>query len=356
VSMTKGLGVGVVSSGKMGRVYLHWFSRNPNCVLRALYNRTFENARACIAEYGIRYCSSWEELVTSPDIDIVGLCGPPSLHAAQTVAAARARKSILCEKPMAASLSECWDMIGAAEQFGVTLMIGFQMRFHVVVRCVDELVERIGRPFHLELVFPMYRAGVTWRHRLVEGGGVLSANCSHLFDLARHWLGEIGHLSAENSILVRGREVEDQSIAIVRFRSGATGLIYGTYNDRREPAIQGAILGTEGQIGFTLSPYRPELNRVSLMIKGSKEQIELAGGSIVDPVYPGYCDSFKQEIDHFVTCVLENREPLVTGLDGLKAMEAVFAAYESQRQDTKVSLPLRGFEIDGLELCFPKSL
>jgi UDP-N-acetyl-2-amino-2-deoxyglucuronate dehydrogenase len=356
VSMTKELGVGVVSSGKMGRVYLHWFSRNPTCKLRALYNRTFENARASIAEYGIRFCSSWEELVSSPDIDIVGLCGPPSLHAAQAVAAARARKSVLCEKPMAASLSECRGMIEVVEQFGVTLMIGFQLRFHVVVRCIDELLGRIGRPFHLELMFPMYRPGVTWRHRLVEGGGVLNANCCHLFDLARHWLGEIGHLSAENNIVVRGREVEDLSIAIFRFRSGATGLIYGTYNDRREPAIEGTILGTEGQIGFTLSPYRPELNRVSLMIEDSEEHIDLSEASNLDPVYPGHCDSFKQEIDHFVTCVLERREPLVTGLDGLKAMEAVFAAYESQRRGTKVYLPLQGFEVDGLELCFPEYL
>lgn len=352
--MADKLGVGVVSSGKMGRVYLHWFSQNPNCELTALYNRTYEKARDCIEQYGVRFYARWEELVTSPEVDIVGLCSPPSLHAAQTVAAARAGRSVLCEKPMASSLQECQEMIAAAKQTGATLMLGFQMRFHTVVRSVDQLIERIGRPFHLEFIFPMYRAGVTWRHRLAEGGGVLNANCSHLFDLARHWFGEISHVAAENSIIARGREVEDHSIAILRFRSGATGFIYGTYNDRREAAIRGTILGTEGQINFILSPYKPESNSLVLITKDSVERIELPASSAIDPVYPGHLDSFKQEIDHFVTCVLENREPLVTGFDGLKAMEAVFAAYESQRKRTKISLPLPRFEMDGFDRCFPE--
>ncbi len=352
--MADKLRVGVVSSGKMGRVYLHWFSQNPNCELTALYNRTYEKARDCVERYGVEFYAHWEELVTSPEVDIVGLCGPPSLHAAQAVTAARAGKSVLCEKPMASSLQECQEMIAAAKQTEVTLMLGFQMRFHTVVRSLDQLIERIGRPFHLEFIFPMYRKGVTWRHKLVEGGGVLNANCSHLFDLARHWLGEISHMSAENSIVARGREVEDHSIAIFRFLTGATGFIYGTYNDRREAAIRGTILGTEGQINFVLSPYKPEWNSLVLMTGESEERIELPVPSAIDPVYPGHLDSFKQEIDHFVTCVLANRKPLATGLDGLKATEAVFAAYESQRRGTKISLPLQRFEMGGFEYCFPE--
>lgn len=347
------LRVGIIGAGKMARIYLRWFSHHPDCVPAGLYNRTPDRAAELVEGYNLHFYERWDDLVSSTEIDLVGDCGPSQARADRVVAALEAGKAVLCEKPLAASLSECERIRSASERCEAPLIIGFQMRYHPIVETVTSWLPEIGYPFHIEFIFPQYRPGPSWRYYLEEGGGVLHSNCSHLFDLAKLWLGDIESVCAEQGVVTSGRQVEDHSLALLRFRSGATGMIYGTYQDRRKSAIHGAILGTDGHIEFILSPYEPGANRVSLVSDDGRKCWEPALRSETDPIYPGYLDAFAKEIQHFVDYVLGRSPRGANAQDGYSASEAVFAAYESQAHGIKVYLPLDPSVPRDNNRCFP---
>ncbi len=347
--------VGILGAGKMGRIYGDAFSRNEYCTVAAVYNRTAESGRELAARHGARYVGEWEELVRSPDIDLIGVCTPSNLHCAQVEAAAQAGKHILCEKPMANNHMECERMTRACKARGVTLMIGFQMRFHPVVRTVGEHLPNLGDIYHVNFNFGMYRPKMDWRNSLNQGGGALKELGSHLFDLCTLWVAPIAHLSCENNRVEPGREIEDHSIVLMRFANGATGYIYCGYEDRREPKICGVLMGRKGQINLTFSPYKTEDSAVRLIDETGTFVRDIPVSIPVDesPIYPGHCDSFLREIDHFVECIRNKEDPLVGGAEGRRSMEAVCAAYTAQRRGRKINLPPAQFEPGKLRECFP---
>ena len=107
----KKLRIGILGCGKMGRVHAEWFSRNPCCEVAALYNRTYAKAEALAGLYsGAKVVKNWMKIVTSPDIDVIGICTPSHEHLEQLESSVRAGKHVLCEKPMASSLEESKKM------------------------------------------------------------------------------------------------------------------------------------------------------------------------------------------------------------------------------------------------------
>jgi UDP-N-acetyl-2-amino-2-deoxyglucuronate dehydrogenase len=307
-------------------------------------------------KYGGCLYADWRDLLAADEVELVGICTPADMHCEQTVLACEAGKHVLCEKPMAPSLAECERMIAVARANGVTLMIGFQIRFHPVVRKVDEVVKRLGRLYHLDFEFPLYRPGFNWRHRRVMLGGVLKEAGIHLLDLACHWLGEVAYVSAETGVAEKRREVEDYAIVTLRFHSGAAARIYCSFFDRRPSVIKGNLLGERGQLLLSLSSYRPEDSRLTLLDDAGERAIplDMPWPENVDPIYPGYLNSFGQEIAYFVESVDTCFTPIIGGEVGRRAVEIALAAYESQRRGSKIPLPLKSFSTDDLDACFPQ--
>jgi len=222
----------------------------------------------------------------------------------------------------------------------VKVGVGFQMRFHPVIRKVDELLRRIGELFHLDFVFGMYRPEVTWRHQSLQGGGVLRELGSHLVDLAIHWAGDVSAVSAQNRIISAPRKVEDYSVNLLEFSSGATGYLSCNYFDRRSRAIFGNLIGSTGQIAWQFSSYDPQDSRVSLYTNSGKEEalLDMPGENDIDVVYPGHLNSFAREIDHFVDCILNDKEPLAGPVEGSKAIEVIDASYKSTKKCERIEL------------------
>ena len=347
------LGVGILGAGKMGRVYAHWFAANPHCRVAAIYNRTSSRAADLAAGYpGARVFKSWKSLVSDSDIAIVGICTPSHEHLAQVRAALAAGKHILCEKPMANDVNQCREIAALSRAARSKMMVGFQMRFHPVVATVDRLLLRIGPIYHVDFNFGLYRPGITWRHRLLQGGGVLKELSSHLFDLMQHWVGQITAIAGQNRIIETGREVEDYSASQLEFATGASGFLFSSYHDHRSSCIRGNLMGLAGQLEFQFSSYDPADSRVTLYTKNT-ETIPVPIPDQIDAVYPGHLDSFRREIDHFVECVLLNRQPLVTAEDGCRVLEIIDGSYESTRLGGQpVRLPLADFDSTRLAACF----
>jgi predicted dehydrogenase len=347
------LKVGILGCGKMGHVYARWFQEHPECQLKALYNRTRSRAEALGEQYpDAEVFDHWEDLIKS-GVDIIGICTPSHEHAAQFEWAIENGKHVLCEKPMAADIHQARRMAEAAGKSGVVTMIGFQMRFHPVILKVKELLPRIGPVFHLDWVFGMHRPEITWRHKAIQSGGVMKELACHLFDLGYSWLGEYESISSMNRIIRRGREVEDYSVNIFRFRNGTTGYLSANYEDRRSRAIKCNLFGLRGQIEFQFSSYEPDDSKVFYYRdEGNKEEIPVDIPGKIDEVYPGHLDSFQKEIDEFVFCIMNASMPSVGCREGAYALEIIDAAYESSRVGQRVNLPLAAFDVTKIKDCF----
>lgn len=325
----------------MGKVYAHWFSRHQHTEVVAFYNRTHSRAQALAQEYpGSHPKATWQEITEDPDIDVIGICTPSHEHCEQLASAVQAGKHVLCEKPMARNGDECRQMCEIAAASPVTVGVGFQMRFHPVIQKVDELLPRIGEVFHIDFVFGMYRPEVTWRHQSSQGGGVLSELGSHLVDLGAHWLGEISAVSAQNRIISHPRAVEDYSVNLLEFSSGATGYLSCNYFDRRSRAIFGNLIGATGQIVWQFSSYDPQDSCVTLYTDAGKEEVslDLHAEDDSDLIYPGHLNSFAREIDHFVDCILNDKKPLAGPVEGRRAIEVIDASYKSTKQGKRIEL------------------
>ena len=352
--MAKSLRVAVSGCGKAGMAQLHWYARHPNCEIVALYDPDEGKAKALAANYDASALPSWEALASESEADLISLCGPESARCRQAVAALEHGSHVLCEKPFANTLEECDAMIAAARRHQVSLLAFFNMRFHPVVQAVDCLIDEIGSIYAARLSYTQFRSAVSWRHKLAQGGGVLKSQGVHAIDLLLGWLGRVKTVAGEMAIIHPAREVEDFALITLRFESGAVGEVYTAYTDRQPEAMTAQLQGTRGKISFRLSPYHPEMNQVHITRAGETESVPLRNPDALDPVYPGLLDSSRRAVAHIVEGILAGRRSKMDGGAGRRSIEIVLAGYESQRNGTKVVLPLRSFDQASLADCFPR--
>jgi predicted dehydrogenase len=227
--------------------------------LVSLSGRTAEPLERARARWG------WAEAVTDwraqVEDDRVGLFvngGPNDVHAEPTIAAARAGKHVVCEKPLGRDAAESYEMWQAAESAGVTNLCGLNYRFVPAVRLARELLDagELGEVVHFRLRYLQSWSWdadpKAWRFDPERSGtGVLGDIGSHAIDLARYLAGEISSVSAAVRTIVPGRPVDDHFVAAVEFESGVIGtlecsqLAIGRANSN---AFE--IYGTKGSLTF----------------------------------------------------------------------------------------------------------
>jgi len=348
----KKLGVAILGSGKAGKYHLYWYSKNKNCKIIGIYNRTKENAIESVDRYNAEYFDNWKELISKENVDIVSICTLPSFHYEQTVFSLKNCKNVLCEKPMAPTVGECSEMIRESKKRKKILSIMFNMRLHPVILKTNEIIKEIGDIFHVYINFPYYRKNVSWRHLAGYGGGVLMENISHMIDLVGIWMKgkKIRYVSGESFVVNKDRELDDQSLLIIRYEDNSLVSIYGSYNDfgfysYDKEAIYGTILGTKGKIVFIFNSYDKDFNYLYLIKDGKRQEIKIKTTDEIDEIYPGHLDSFGKVINNFVESVLNEKSPIIDAKDGLKTVEIINAAYLSEFKQRKIKFPLKDLKI-----------
>ena len=147
--------VGLIGCGKIGQVrHLPEYAANPNCKITALYDINLERAKALAEQYGAAAYPSVEALLAS-DVDAVSVCSSNTSHAEIAIAALKAGKHVLCEKPMATTLEDCEAMVAAARAAGKHLMIGQNQRLAGAHKKAKELIEAgaIGKVLTFKTAF-----------------------------------------------------------------------------------------------------------------------------------------------------------------------------------------------------------
>ena len=375
--------VGCGVAGWMG--HLPWIWENPDAELVGICDADRERAEEARKRYDAEFAlTNYDELLDRKDVDGVCICTPPMLHRDMAVAAASAKKHILLEKPMGRNVSECKEIVAAAEENGVFLMVGHEKRFHHSCQKIKQIIDRgdLGKLFALDvhwsatvknapdkLIPDGYRENYEWRWKDTSGGGgILLDHLPHYVDLWRWWTGsEVESVYAE--VLNVTRDYldrpdigvwEDFCRISVRFKNGVLGAFEtGTVGRGLSPILQngsdlgawsefGTLLGTQGQLVYDFLPWdSPEHGRIminSLVGQSPPErgwyQVAFAdakrapGGPLSPTTNETYM--FRAQTDHFVQSIKTATPPEVDGRDGIVTIAAVEAAYASQRTGSRV--------------------
>lgn len=290
----------------------------------------------------------YEDVLADKDVDAVILVSPPWLHMPQAIQAFEAGKHVLCEKPMARTVDECRQMIEAAEKHKRTLMVAFMKRFNRSFKWIKEQIEtgELGTIFEVKVdwSWPQYALG-GWRDKRDNLGGLYFDHGSHTIDLCRWWLGEIESVGAEVRLLLEGREVEDFAQAVYRHSSGAISTHYNSRMTHRPLRECYVIEGSKATVTIECVNEWSFTNMDAFVVKKY-----VHGQCTVMP--QGYFCNVDDAIDadwmylnslrYFCRTVLEGKKPeFNTGLDGLKAVEGINAAYLSSHKHQTLKLPLQ---------------
>jgi 1,5-anhydro-D-fructose reductase (1,5-anhydro-D-mannitol-forming) len=252
--------------------------------------------------------------------DAVYIATPVFLHAPQTIAALRAGRHVLCEKPMALNYPDALAMQKAAEDTGRTLGIAYYRRMYPKVDRARELIEAgaIGRPVFAEATShdwfcptDGFRGWLTDPQR--AGGGPLYDIASHRFDLMNYFFGKPARVSGHLSTLIHAIVVEDNATVLIEYESGVRGLVDVRWHSR-VPRDEFRIRGTEGELELT------PLNGPSLVHPGGTEQI------------PAHQNLHYPCIENFVSAVLDGNPPRSTGATALAAEWVIAQACGAQER------------------------
>lgn len=286
--------------------------------------------------------TDYQELLAQADIDIVSVCTPNAYHHPATVAAAKAGKHVLCEKPISLNLELAQEMIDVCRDAGVLLQIGHHMRSNGAAYRAKQIIDsgELG-----ELTFLRLRQAHDWTgdetvkpsfgSKANSGGGTLLDNGCHMFDLARYFAGEVRELYARTATLKFDVEVEDTSVVSLQFASGALG------------SVENAWTATGWEEGFWLYGTRGSLeysNRWEAPVLKHRFR-ESPGTSWADTdlaIYdfktegPGQ-SNHERHIANFLAAIRGERDVICTGEDGLESVRLVLASYESAEQGRAVA-------------------
>jgi predicted dehydrogenase len=319
---------GVLSTAKIARTaVIPALRRAARCRLVAVASRDAARAREVAERFEIpRVHASYEALLADPEVDAVYIPLPNHLHVEWSVAALRAGKHVLCEKPLALTAADAERVIAEAERSGRRLMEAFMYRLHPSWQAVVDLVAagRIGRLSAVQSWFSYYNDDPTnIRNVLAYGGGALYDIGCYGVNLSRLLFG--GEPNAVAATIVRdpATGVDILSAAILRFGSGIATF---TCSTRVEPDQRVHIYGTEGRISLGI-PFNIPPDRET-------EVFVTAGGE--PPVAPNTevlrfppADPYAVETERFAAAILDGTPTPVPPEDAvanLRVLERIFAA------------------------------
>jgi predicted dehydrogenase len=360
------LNVALIGYDFMGRVHsnawrqvAHFFKDVPfEPVLKVVVGRTEANVAEARDRLGFeQYATRWQDVMARSDIDVIDICTPGDAHADIAVAAAAARKAILCEKPLANTLAEAERMLAAVQKAGVIHMLCHNYRRCPAVTLAKQIIDQgqIGTIHHYRGVYlqdwivdPAFP--LVWRlDRTRAGSGSLGDLVSHTLDLSRYLVGEPIEVSGLLKTFVserplpedpgrRGRvTVDDSAQALVKFANGAVGYYEGTrFAPGRKNYNRLEINGSKGSVVWDLE----RMNELDVYVEeGPNSGFRTI--SVTHPEHPyisawwppghiiGFEHSFTHTVYDFMRAIADGKQPRPNFEDGLQNQRGLDAIERS---------------------------
>jgi predicted dehydrogenase len=347
------IGFGIVGAGMISRFHAKALAEVRGAKLVACCYTAPGRAAALAAEVGCRGYDSLEAMLVDKDVDAVTVGTPSGAHMDPAVAAARAGKHVIVEKPLEITLKKCDKIIDACDKAGVKLGSIFPSRFHDSSKLMKQAVDagRFGRLTLGDAYVKWYRTqqyydSGAWRGTwALDGGGALMNQAVHTVDLLAWFMGPVAEVQAYTATLAHERiEVEDVAAATLRFENGALGVIEATtaafpgYLKRIELHGSGgsAVLEEEDIKNWDFAKKERSDAAVLRQMNARKS----TGGGAADPAAIGH-HGHTMQFQDFVDAIRKDRTPAIDGREGRRSVEIILAIYKSAQSGKKVSLPLK---------------
>jgi predicted dehydrogenase len=346
--MSKKVKVGLIGSQFIAVIHAESFRRCADAELVAVASPTRGNAANFAAKHHIaRHYTDYREMLRS-DVDLVVIGAPNHLHCEMTEAAAAAGKHVICEKPLCLNLAEADRMISACRKANVKLMYAEELLFAPKYVRLKQLLDSgaLGEP---TLIKQMEKhdgphAPHFWDVERSGGGVTMDMGC-HAIEFFRWMLGrkKISSVYAQMNTNVHKDKTrgDDNAITLLEFENGCTCIAEESWTKLGGMDDQASVYGSKG-VAYADLLRGNSIHTYSSV--GYDYAVEKAGSTVgwSFTIYEeAWNYGFPQEMAHFVDCVLNDKQPLVTGEDGRAVLEVIFAAYESAGTGRKVQMPFK---------------
>ncbi|MBW3539548.1 MAG: Gfo/Idh/MocA family oxidoreductase [Planctomycetes bacterium] len=347
------IGFGIVGCGMIAGFHAKAIEHIRGAKIVACYDTYTPGAERFAAANDCRHYAELKELLSDREVQIVTICTPSGAHRDPAVAAARAGKHVVVEKPLEITLARCDAIINACRKNNVKLCTIFPSRFSPVNQALrDALAEgRFGRPTLGDAYTKWWRTQQyydsggwrgTWEF---DGGGAYMNQAIHSVDLLYCFMGEVAEVTGATATLAHERiEVEDVGVATLRFKSGALGVIEATTAAWPGMLKRLEIHGTEGtavieEDSLLVWEFAKKSPKDTSIRRKFMKETE-SGGGASDPTAISYQGHMRQLKD-FIDAIQTGVRPLVDGEEGRKSVEIILAIYKAAWTGRRVELPLK---------------
>ncbi|RAL24578.1 Gfo/Idh/MocA family protein [Thermoflavimicrobium daqui] len=331
---------GIVGCGHIAKKHVAAIQAVEGAELFAVCD-TNEERLAEFAVDGVRGFTDIADLLKT-EVDVICICTPSGLHPQLTIQAAEAKKHVVVEKPMALTLEAADRMIEACERNHVKMAVVHPNRFRPAIRELRNMLEsgRFGKIGHANATVrwnrnQAYYDQAPWRGTKEMDGGVLMNQAIHNMDLLLWMMGDVEEVSSYHATRIRKIEAEDTSVSVIRFKSGALGVLEAAvtiYPKNLEESL--SIFGETGTavIGGPTANWIKTWNFEDISEPEKEETIKKVE---TDPFgIPGH----QWIIQDMTEAVKENRQPIVSGLEGRQALSLVIACQQSAETGRAVKM------------------
>ncbi|MDQ6419122.1 Gfo/Idh/MocA family oxidoreductase [Paenibacillus sp. LHD-117] len=341
------LNVAIIGAGAISDAHIASYLKFPDrCRIVAVSDIYEEKALAQIGKFGLdaRAVANYEDLMAE-EIDLVSVCTPPYTHASIAVQFLEAGAHVLVEKPMASSLEECDAMNAAAGRTGKLLSVVAQNRFRTPLMKLKAVLDSklIGDILHAQVDSFWWRGhcyyDLWWRGTWEkEGGGPTLNHAVHHMDALLWMMGSPSYVQAfMANVFHDNAEVEDLSMGMLRFGSGALGQITSSvvhHGEEQQLVFQGAKARVSAPWKVKASVSGP--NGFPEPNSELERELQTLYESLPDVEYEGHTG----QIDDVLKAIENAGLPLVDGISGRQTLELITAIYKSASSGELVALPL----------------
>lgn len=311
------LGVAVIGTGFWGKNHARVYKELPSTELIAICDINAERAKAIADQFGAKAYTSSQEMLKNPEIKALSICTWSTILATEAQNALNAGKHVLVEKPMATTAAQALQLVELAKQNNVHLTVGFLMRFIPGLQRIRQAVEtkEIG-----DLVCATAKRVSQWPERIGDVGVVK--------DTAIHDIDVMHYISNDDPVTVYAKmgsrkiqKFEDYAQIMLTYKDGKSAFIESNW---LTPYKTRTLIATGSD-----AIMRLDYNTQEFWIEKKDETVQ--------PRY-AFQEPLKSELQHFVECITEKKTPLITGMDGVKALQVAEAAMESSAKNKAVEI------------------
>ena len=343
---------GIIGTGAIATMHAEALRDAKNAELTAVFDQVTERAKAFAEKYNVRAIDNFEEFLNDKNVEAVTIATPTGVHGKVAVPAALAGKHLLCEKPLDTTVEKVDEIIAACDKTGVLMMSVFQSRFVKNVGLINQAIDagRFGRIVLVSCQCKWFRTqeyydSATWRGTwALDGGGALMNQSIHTIDLLQYLNGDVEEVSAATATLSHtGIEVEDNAVAILKYKNGALGTIEGSTSCQPGFPRRIEVSGSKGSVVLEDNKIirwqfvDEEAGDEAIRQNGGIGEV-ISGGGAGDPMAIS-SNGHRVQIESLAEAILSGQKKIeLDGREGRRAVALICSIYKSAQTGKPVKV------------------